>query len=289
MAEFIEERLALAVRNGSSYGDDFQVEVTTTASGAEYRRLIHPFPVRRWHLQFTMSRNDIGSKVKSLYDRCYKSYAGFRVYCEDDHSTAVDGVAAPTMLDQTLTLVSAGVYQLVKRYGAGASLAIGRPLRTLFKPVSGSVLIAVGGLAYTSGWTLDSTTGRVTFAANLSKAITAISKAAQAVIDFGSAHPFTVGTRVHVGGVAGMTQINGQRLTITAVSGNTITVNLDTTGYGTYTSGGVANTQPQASETVTGGCLFDLPCRFDSAIEFSAIGGDVRDTGTVELIELLNP
>ena len=47
MAEFIEERLALAVRNGSSYGDDFQVEVTTTASGAEYRRLIHPFPVRR--------------------------------------------------------------------------------------------------------------------------------------------------------------------------------------------------------------------------------------------------
>ncbi|HQO29757.1 MAG TPA: DUF2460 domain-containing protein [Accumulibacter sp.] len=289
MAEFIEERLSLSVRNGSSYGDDFLVEVTTTASGAEYRRLLHPFPVRRWHLQFTMARGDIGRTVKSLYDRCYKSFAGFRVYCEDDHSTAADGVSAPTMLDQTLTRVSAGVYQLVKRYGAGPELAIGRPARTLFKPVAGSVLIAVGGLAYSNGWTLESSTGRVTFFANISKAITAISKAASAVIDFGSAHTFTVGMRVHISGVAGMTQINGQRLTITAVTSNTITVALDTTGYSTYTSGGVANTQPQATETVTGGCLFDLPCRFDSAIEFAAIGGDVRDTGSVELVELLNP
>jgi len=103
------------------------------------------------------------------------------------------------------------------------------------------------------------------------------------------AHPFNIGDSVHFSSVSGMTQINGQRGTVIATTLDTITVSIDSTGYSTYTSDGVANTQPQVSETVTGGCFFDLPARFDSSLELTGIGADVRDSGTVDVIEILNP
>lgn len=213
MAEFLEERLAVKVRNGALVSDDYSVEITTTASGAEYRRLRHAFPVRTWRIQYTLMRGDLGARVKSLYDRAFKSYAGFRVYCDDDRSTRQDGISPPTALDEVLPRISAGVYQLVKRYGgSGPTLAIGKPLRTLFKPVVGTVLVAVNAVPTVSGVSVDTTTGRVT-----------ISPA------------------------------------------------------------------PSIGDTVTGGCYFDLPARFDSRLEVTSVGGEVRDTGTVDLIELLAP
>jgi hypothetical protein len=48
MAAFLEERFPVDVRLGMSYADEYAVEITTTAGGAEYRRLIHGFPARRF-------------------------------------------------------------------------------------------------------------------------------------------------------------------------------------------------------------------------------------------------
>lgn len=65
--------------------------------------------------------------------------------------------------------------------------------------------------------------------------ITAISTAASAVIEMSVTHQFTVGqlVRIIVPPEWGMTQINGQIATITAINttNNTITVNIDSTGY----------------------------------------------------------
>jgi uncharacterized protein (TIGR02217 family) len=36
-------------------------------------------------------------------------------------------------------------------------------VRTINKPVAGTVLVAVGGVAQSSGWSVDTTTGIVTF------------------------------------------------------------------------------------------------------------------------------
>ncbi len=290
MAEFLEELLPVQVRLGASLDEDFAVEVVTAASGSEYRRLFHGLPRYRWRVKYTLLRSEIAARIQSLHRRVHGRYAGFRVACQDDRSTAADGVSAPTALDHPLTRLSAGVYQLVKRYGVGGTpISLGYPTRILYKPVAGSALVAVGGTPWATGWTLDTTTGQIAFSANLTKAITGISKAASAVITFGSAHPFTPGQTVHLSGVAGMTQINGQRAAIQSSTTNTITVAIDSTGYATYTSGGTANTQPQSTETVTGGCLFDLPARFDSPLQVSSLGGEVRDTGEIDLIELINP
>lgn len=286
---FLEERLPVDVRMGASYADDYEVEITVTRAGDEHRRLVHPYPARSFQIAYTQQAADLWADVIALYHRAYGKYAGFRVRCLDDFSTK-DHTGTPTVADQTLTRLSAGVYQLVKKYGAGATpISIGLPERTLFKPVTGTVKIAVTGLTYSTGFTTDTVTGQVTFSADKTKTITSISRAASAVIGFGAAHTLLVGESVYISGVVGMTQINGQRATITGTGANDITVNINSSAYTAYGSAGTVHSQPQAAETVTGGCEFDLPCRFNSRIDVRHASLYMREAGGIEILELIAP
>lgn len=290
MGAFLEERLPVNVRLGASYADGYSVEITTTASGVEYRKLTHPHPVRTGNINFTMLRTDLAQQVIALYHRAYASYAGFRVKCLDDFSTYND-TGVPTAFDFTSLLVSTGVYQITKAYGSGGTpLGIGLPYRKIFKPVSGSVLVGVNSVVPTIGWSVDTTTGLVTFSANKTGSISSISQATQAVIGI-AGHSLGAGESVHISGVSGMTQINGMRgLIVSVVPGTSITVAINTSsGYSAYTSGGTVNTRPQGGELVTAGCYFDLPFRFNSKIEVTSLSPDVRDCNGVDIIELVAP
>jgi uncharacterized protein (TIGR02217 family) len=291
MPDFLEERLPVGVRMGASYADEYMVDITQTASGSEYRRLVHQYPRRVFNVAYTQITVDLWSQVLALYHRAFGMFAGFRVKALDDYSTNAR-TGTPTALDQTLAVVTSGsLYQLQVAYGAGGTpLGIGRPVRTIFKPVAGTVKVAIGALEQTIAtmWAVDTTTGRITFNANKTGTVTAITQAASAVVTVG-AHTFLVGESVHFIGVVGMTQINALRGTITAVGGTTITVNINSTGFSAYTSGGTVNTRPQSGETVLGGCEFDIPCRFNSRIDITHIAYAVRQSGDIELIELLNP
>ena len=116
MAEFLEEVLPVNVRMGASYTDAYEVEITQVAGGGEYRKLTHQFPVRSFHINFTMLRDDMASKVLAVYHRAYGMYAGFRVKCLDDFSTN-NHRGVPTSTDWILPKISSGVYQLIKGYG----------------------------------------------------------------------------------------------------------------------------------------------------------------------------
>ncbi len=211
MAEFLEDVLPVNVRMGASYTDGYEVEITTTASGAEYRKLTHPFPVRSFHVNFTMLRDDLANQVLALYHRAYGMYAGFRVKCLDDYSTN-SGTLVPTKDDWVLPKISSGVYQLIKGYGSGSTpLSIGLPYRNLYKPISGSVVLAKNGTLISSGISIDYTTGRVTL------------------------------------------------------------------------------TPAPTTETITGGCYFHIPCRFNSKIEVSHMSDALRDCGGIDIIELVKP
>jgi uncharacterized protein (TIGR02217 family) len=206
---FLEERLPVGIQMGATYGDDFQVEITKTASGREYRRLVHPYPVRHYSITYIATAPELWNKLIALYHRCYGMYAGFRVKAMDDFTTNAN-TAAPTALDQPLKRVSAGVYQLQKQYGAGASpLSIGLPVRTIYKPVAGTVKCAVNGVT-TTAFSVDATTGLVTFTSD-----------------------------------------------------------------------------PGAGADVTGGCEFDIPFRFNSQITLSHVAVDLRETQTIEIVELI--
>lgn len=288
MADFLEERLSVAVRYGAMYGDSYAVKITETENGNEERLLLHPFPKRRFRFEYDAKATTLYQNIANIYHRAYGRYAGFRVKCLDDFTTNAE-TSAPTALDQTLKLLSAGVYQLQKTYGAGGTpLGIGRPVRYLFKPVTGTTLVGASGAQIISGWSVNTVNGQVTFSTNKTFSITGITKAASAVLTIGS-HTITVNESVHISGVSGMTQINGQRATVTATTGTTITVAINSTSYSTYTSGGTVNTRPQAGETVTGGCEFDIPARFDTELEIKHHQIDYRDIANLELVELLNP
>ncbi len=290
MPEFLEERLCVDVRMGMSYADDYAVTITQTAGGAEYRKLVHALPRRTWIVNFTLLRDDLAARVLAMYHRAYGMYAGFRVRCADDYSTAADGRSAPSATDCDLPLLSAGVYQMAKEYGAGAAgIALGRPKRIIYKPVTGTAKLAISGLeAPAFGFSASTTTGQVTLSPERSRTITGITQAASAVVT-AAGSGIVVGESVYFSGVGGMVQINGLRGVVTATGAGVLTVAIDSSAFGAYTSGGTLYTRPQAGEAVTGGCEFDIPARFNSRIEVSALSDRVRDCGSIDLIELLAP
>ncbi|OYW62748.1 MAG: hypothetical protein B7Z31_00310 [Rhodobacterales bacterium 12-65-15] len=291
MAEFLEERLPVDIRMGATYADEYAIEVTQTANGSEYRRLVHGYPRRVFNVSYMKLTSDLWSGLLALYHRAYGMFAGFRVKCLDDYTTN-SRTATPTAVDQLLAVVTAGsVYQLQVAYGAGGTpLSIGRPVRTIFKPVTGTTKVAIGALeqAVTTMWSVADTTGRITFAANKTRAVTGITQAASAVVTVG-AHTFVTGESVYFSGVVGMTQINTLRGTITAIAATTITVAINSTAFTAYSSAGTVNTSPQTGELVYGGCEFDIPCRFNSRIDQIARTHELFETGEIEIIELLNP
>ena len=290
MADFLEEVLYSTVKYGSSWEDEYNVNVVETAGGSEYRSLIHPFPKRTFSLDFELATADMWPNIIDLYHRAHGTYAGFRAWCHDEDSSN-GPLGTPTALDQPMGLISTGVYELRKYYGiAGTAGSTGYPHRKIKKPQSGTILVGIGATAIRSAdWSADTTTGLVTFAADQTRAVTAISKATSAVLDVGAGHPFVSGMSVQVSGVAGMTQINGLRALVTTTGATTITVAINSTAFSTYTSGGVIHTRPQSGETVTAGFRFHFPVRFKTVLP---IGQDYplhRVVDGVEFIELLNP
>lgn len=287
MAEFLEERLPVCVAYGASVGQQHAVEITKTAGGNEYRRLLHPYVQLSYDVSYEMRARDVREQVFALYERANGTFRGFRVKDFKDFTTN-NYVDLPTGLDQPLDEVSPGVYQLMRWYGQpGDPLCARRRLR---KPVAGTVKLAVGGVTHPPAqWGVDAATGLVTLDANKSRSITAISQAAVAVLDVGS-NTFAVGESVAITGAAGMTQINGKRALITAKPSSTqIAVAINSTAYSTWTSGGTVQTWPLPGEAVTGGCEFDVPCRFDADLDATFSNLDIIDASGIAIVEILNP
>ena len=97
--------------------------------------------------------------------------------------------------------------------------------------------------AYEGGYSPDYLGG------NWSTGITGATQAASCVLTLASTsgnsessgfagNPAVVGMSVSISGVGGMTQLNGNTYAVSAVSGNLVTINVNSTGFSAYTSGG---------------------------------------------------
>src|SRR5574338_561247 len=247
---------------GCTFEEEYAVETVVTAGGAEYPRLIHPYPVLSFDLSSLAAHDALYTGLLDLYRRAYGSYGGFRLRHWDEWSTNGRS-GAPTPTDQPLA------------------------------PVAGSVRVAIAGQEIgnvgATRWTVDITTGRVTFAADKTKAITAITQASQAVLTVGASHGFVVNDVVQVSGVAGMTQINGLRAAVTAIGASTITLAINSTTFSAYTSGGVVHSAPQSGEAVTAGCEFDIPVKFLTKLQAKHSFPTHSELPQILLRERLNP
>lgn len=283
---FLEERFPEDINYGSGFSDSHSVNIVNTVGGDEYRSLRHPYLQTSLDVDFTRQRDDIINRIIALNRRANGTYRGFRVKNFLDYSTN-DFRKAPTAYDQPMTSLGSGQYQIMRWYGNPADTTASR--RRIRKPVSGSALVGVNGTIYPEAHrTIDYTTGIVTFTSNKTGTISAITNASQAVITIGT-HTINVGESIYISGVSGMTQINGIRTEVIAKTTSTVTINVNTLAFSTYTGGGSVYTRPQPAEPVTAGCYFDIPMRFDSDLAGVFTANGVLSISGVGLVEILNP
>lgn len=76
-----------------------------------------------------------------------------------------------------------------------------------------------------------------------SATISDITQATNGVITFTAAHPFYDGDELDLSGIVGMTELNGETVTITVINSTSVYSGVDTSAYGAYVSGGTATHQ----------------------------------------------
>lgn len=142
-------------------GPGFRTQVIETDGGVEERS--SRWQNARW--RFDVGR-DFGSSAElSLLQDFFLARAGalhsFRFKDWGDYTSAIDGISEPTHLDQVVAEVDGSTtqFQLFKTYSSGSESYA----RRITLPVSGTVKIGVAGVDVTTGWTVNLTTGIVTF------------------------------------------------------------------------------------------------------------------------------
>ena len=147
---------------GSKGGPGFKTDIVTTDSGAEQRVSKWSTPRRSYDVAYGVKSLADMQRVITFYTARLGAAYGFRYKDHLDYTSSITGpLFTPAFIDQQIG-VGDGVkttFQLIKTYNDGY---ITRQ-RTLTKPVAGTVLIGVGGAQQTSGWSVNTATGIVTF------------------------------------------------------------------------------------------------------------------------------
>ena len=152
---FHEVRLPARLAFGSTGGVERRTEVVTLASGFERRSTPWAHGRRRYLIGAGVRSLDDAATLVAFFEGRRGRLHGFRFRdFADFKSCAPSGIVSPA--DQPLGVGNgeAVAFALVKAY---ADLA-----RPIAKPVAGTVRVAVDG-AETSAFTVDATTGVVTF------------------------------------------------------------------------------------------------------------------------------
>lgn len=161
---FHEIRFPLEIALGARGGPERRTEIVTLGSGFEERNSPWADSRRRYNAGYGLRGLDDIHALIAFFEARHGRLHGFRWRDRADWKSVAPG-AAPSALDQGIG-TGDGVthdFQMVKTYVSGAASYV----RAIRKPVAGSVLIAVAGIAKSEGadFLLDAASGMVTFAA----------------------------------------------------------------------------------------------------------------------------
>ena len=162
MLPFSETRLPARLAFGSTGGIERRTEVAALASGYETRATPWAHGRRRYSLAAALHSLDDLAELLAFFEARRGRLQGFRLAdFADSRSCAPSAVPGPR--DQWLGTGdgTATVFALSKTYGTGA----GAYVRTITKPVDGTVRVAVAGIELAAGrdFTADPVTGRISF------------------------------------------------------------------------------------------------------------------------------
>lgn len=155
---FLDISFPNAVARGATGGPGFSTNVVTLGSGAEQRNIQWANARGEWNISTGISsRAAMSAVIAHFYIVKGRGYS-FRFKDWSDYQAT----------DVTMVQVTSTVWQLVKRYTIGGN----EHVRTVTKPVSGTVIAKVSGVPVTPAG-IDYLTGLVTFASVPSPAPTA--------------------------------------------------------------------------------------------------------------------
>lgn len=280
---FIESpRFPETIFRGAIRSQIFSTDITVFGSGHESRNQNWLYPLHSFQIPWKHDSATI-RVIQNWHKAAAGAFGGFRAKDLDDYKSTDSMSSAISATDQSIgtgdgTTIA---FQLVKNYTIGANTLS----RVITKPVVGTTLLAIASVVDTN-WAIDTTTGEITFT-DTTAAITNISQAANAQVT-STSHGLSVGETAHISSVSGMTEINGLRGTVQSVpDANNFTLDINSSGFSAYTSGGVFHTLPQSSEAVTAGFEFDVPVRFENdRLDTILPGQDVREIADLVLLEL---
>jgi uncharacterized protein (TIGR02217 family) len=157
---FHEVRFPDNISRGARGGPERRTQIVELASGDEERNASWANSRRRYDVAYGIRRADDLAAVVAFFEARNGRLHGFRFKDWSDYkSCAPSQAVAPT--DQLIGTGNSTVttFALMKRYRSGAQVWT----RAITKPVAGTVRLALGGVEQSSGWTVDTTIGVVTF------------------------------------------------------------------------------------------------------------------------------
>ncbi len=157
---FHEVRFPDNISRGARGGPERRTQVVELASGDEERNASWANSRRRYDVAYGIRRADDLAAVVAFFEARNGRLHGFRYKDWADYKSALPS-QANTATDQQIGTGTGSIqtFQLTKRYTSGAQTWV----RTITKPVAGTVRVALGMVEQMSGWTVDTTTGVITF------------------------------------------------------------------------------------------------------------------------------
>ena len=157
---FHEVRFPDNISRGARGGPERRTQIVELASGDEERNASWADSRRRYDVAYGIRRADDLAAVVAFFEARNGRLHGFRYKDWADYKSALPSHAI-TPTDQQIGTGTGSLqtFQLAKRYISGAQTWV----RTIAKPVTGTVRVALGMIEQLSGWTLDTTTGVITF------------------------------------------------------------------------------------------------------------------------------
>jgi uncharacterized protein (TIGR02217 family) len=157
---FHEVQFPSNVSQGARGGPRRKTQIVTLANGDEERNASWLNSRREYDVSYAIRNPDQLAAVVAFFEARNGMLYGFRFKDWSDYKSCLP-TATLANTDQAIGTGTGALtaFQLKKAYVSGATTWS----RTITKPVAGTVKIALNGVNQASGWTVDTTTGIVTF------------------------------------------------------------------------------------------------------------------------------
>lgn len=158
---FHEVEFPRGISYGSRGGPRFDTQILETDGGHEHRISRLSAPRHEFEVNYGVKRLDDLTTLRTFFIARRGAFFGFRYWDPLDYTTSANHRSTPSHLNQ---LIGSGNgvqtdFQLTKAYTDDA----GSWTRVIEKPIEGTVKVGLATVNQTSGWTVDVTTGVITF------------------------------------------------------------------------------------------------------------------------------